>query len=185
MRIISGLYGGRKLQTPKDNAIRPTSDKIRGSIFNMLASRMDLDDTVVLDLFCGTGALGLEALSRGAAACSFIDAAKPSLDLARDNAHCLGVQDQCMFIKADSCTYTFDTGIRADLFFCDPPYREDLIIPTLENLRQTEVLKSGAIGVLESEKVWRFPEMNGFRSIKDKVYGDTVIHLVLYQSGDI
>ncbi len=89
MRIVSGRHGGRRLQVPKNNKIRPTSDKIRGAIFNMLSAREAIDDAHVLDGFCGTGALGLEALSRGAAQALFIDTSKASLSLARENVSAL------------------------------------------------------------------------------------------------
>ena len=99
MRIVSGKYGGRVLKTPRDDAIRPTSDKVRGAMFNALRSRMDFEGVHVLDCFCGTGALGLEALSQGAASCRFVDLNRSSLDLAKDNAAALGVEAE--FILQD------------------------------------------------------------------------------------
>ncbi len=91
MRIVAGQYGGRRLEVPKGRDIRPTSDKVRGAIFNALRSRGAVEEARVLDVFCGTGALGLEALSQGAAHCTFMDKARESLELAKRNAQNLGV----------------------------------------------------------------------------------------------
>ncbi len=91
MRIVAGQYGGRRLEVPKGRDIRPTSDKVRGAIFNALRSRGAVENARVLDAFCGTGALGLEALSQGAAHCTFLDKAKDSLALAKVNAQALGL----------------------------------------------------------------------------------------------
>ena len=111
MRIISGRYKGRVLEAPRGNDIRPTSDKVRGSVFNILRGRGVLDGVSVLDLFCGTGALGLEALSNGARQCVFVDKDRRSLDLARRNADRLGAEG-CAFILQDALCllYTSDAA---------------------------------------------------------------------------
>lgn len=101
MKIVAGKYGGRRLLTPKNRDIRPTSDKVRGAIFNMLASRGALEGAVVLDAFCGTGALGLEALSRGAEHCMFIDKSRTSLALTRENANVFGVGAEASYVSCD------------------------------------------------------------------------------------
>ena len=92
MRIVSGLYGGRKIQAPKGRMVRPTTDKVRGAVFNMLQSRGLVDDAVVLDAFCGTGGMGLEALSRGAHSCTFVDSARDSLVCVKENISSLGAE---------------------------------------------------------------------------------------------
>ena len=180
MRIISGKFGGRPIKTPKDNSIRPTSDKIRGAIFNALGSRADIEDAVVLDLCSGTGALGLEALSRGAERCLFSDVSRVSLALTKENAASFDVLHQCDFVMADACTLKNTTGVRADIFFCDPPYNMDLITPVLENLAEQEFLSTGAIGVLETEKNWHFIPVGGFDVVKERTYGDTKVTLIEY-----
>ena len=91
MRIVSGQYSGRKLEVPKGRDIRPTSDKVRGAVFNALRSRGAVEDEKVLDAFCGSGALGLEALSQGASSCTFVDKSRHSLELAQRNAKALGL----------------------------------------------------------------------------------------------
>ncbi len=177
MRIISGKYGGRRLDVPKGRDIRPTSDKVRGSIFNALISRADIEGAYVMDLYCGTGALGLEALSRGAEHCLFIDKAKESLNLARQNAHDLGTDEKTDFILSDATKLRpRSTGVRAcDLFFCDPPYRMDLITPSLQGLLDGDWLADDAIGVLEAEKGWSINIPPAFEIITEKTYGDTCV----------
>jgi 16S rRNA (guanine966-N2)-methyltransferase len=177
MRIISGKYGGRKLDVPKGRDIRPTSDKVRGSIFNALISRTDIDGAQVMDLFCGTGALGLEALSRGAEQCLFVDKAKDSLNLARQNAHDLGADRQADFILSDATKLRpRGGGVRAcDVFFCDPPYRLELIAPSLQALLDGDWLGDEAIGVLEAEKGWSIDIPPAFDILTEKTYGDTSI----------
>ena len=129
MRITGGLHRSRKLETPKNDAVRPTSDKVRQALFNMLNSRGLVRDAVVLDAFCGTGALGLEALSQGAARAIFIDKAKSSTDLCHQNIETLNVGDQSCVLLQDSAKIKLrPDGIpHVELVFLDPPYRKGLV----------------------------------------------------------
>lgn len=181
MRIVSGIYGGRRLSVPKGRDIRPTSDKVRGAMFNTLGGYVDFDGACVLDIFCGTGALGLEALSRGAERCVFVDKEKLSLDLARENAAALSAESMCDFKIADASKVHMTRARLFDLVFLDPPYAKGLIVPSLDNLAQQGVLNEGAICVLESEKglILECPE--GFEVLKDKAYGDTLVTYLRYK----
>ena len=142
MRIVGGTLRGRRLKTPSNNAIRPTTNRVREAIFNILTHNDPPlpEGAVVLDLFAGTGAFGLEALSRGAMAVTFVDNAASSLRLARDNAQSLGVAGECRFIKADARRLPTADG-PAGLIFADPPYEKGLVRPALE-----AALKGGWIG---------------------------------------
>lgn len=175
MRIISGKYGGRRLNVPNGRDIRPTSDKVRGSIFNALLSRVDLEESTVMDLYCGTGALGLEALSRGAAHCYFVDKAKDSLNLTRQNASNLDEGIQADFILSDAVKLRPRSADMpaVDVFFCDPPYRLDLITPSLQILLDGGWLVEDAVGVLEAEKSWILDVPASFEVLAEKTYGDT------------
>lgn len=183
MRIIAGTYGGRKLESPAGNDVRPTSDKLRGSMFNSLASRMDIEGLHVLDLFCGSGALGLEAISRGAASCLFVDLAKSSLDLAKRNARSLECADRAEFLLKDAAKLgTKPENIpQAALFFCDPPYKKNLIAPCIEALVSGFWLEANAIGVLEMEKGPALSLPKGFELLSEKTYGDTTLTMVQFQ----
>ena len=181
MRLTSGLYKGRKLIEPKGNSIRPTSDKVRQAIFNMLLSRIDINDIVVIDLFCGTGALSFEALSRGAAHAILCDRDRTSLQLAKDNAKQLDASDKCTFIKTDS---TQGLPVRAahercGLVFCDPPYSKDMVAPALRKLHENGDLEDNCIIVVETERQADLIIEN-FTPLSEKVYGDTKITLLDY-----
>ena len=181
MRVVAGLYGGRKLQVPKGRDIRPTSDKVRGAIFNTLGSIIRLDGVRVLDAFCGTGALGIEAISRGAAHCVFVDKARVSLDLARENVSVLGIEGQADFKVGDACKVHFKGGDPFDLVFLDPPYKQDMIVPVLEKLVEEEILSDQAVCVLEAEKNAVLDLPRQFELLKDKQYGDTLVCYARYK----
>lgn len=185
MRIVAGQFGGRRLLVPKGQDIRPTSDKVRGAVFNMLRGYGAVQDAHVLDAFCGTGALGLEALSQGALEVTFVDKSRESLALARQNAEAIGVQEVCAFLNKDAK----DIGIRKegvspfDLVFMDPPYRKSLIPKCLEILVNQDWIRDGAIFVLEAEKEFRYGSFGGFELLKEKIYGDTRVILLRYEKG--
>ena len=180
MRIVAGRYGGRRLQVPGGRDIRPTSDKVRGAIFNTLGGYLDLQDAYVLDVFCGTGALGLEALSRGAEFCGFVDKAKPSLCLTKDNAEMLGVVGACDFTQGDSTKIALKYNKGIDLVFLDPPYGQGLVERALENIAGQDVLRDDALVVVESEKDLSLNVLVDFELLKDKVYGDTLVTYLRY-----
>lgn len=184
MRIISGLYKGHKLQTPDNNAIRPTSDKVRGAIFNTLFQYTDFTDLTVIDGFCGTGALGLEALSRGAAHCLFIDKAKDSLNLTRQNAEKLKApKESAAFLNADiTALKTIKQSAPAQLLFLDPPYNQDLAPKALQALTQLNALAENALCVIETDKnkspIWPAD----FAPLDQRTYGATALHYLRYNA---
>lgn len=177
MRIVAGEFGGRRLQVPKNRDIRPTSDKVRGAIFNALMSKGEIEGACVLDLFCGTGALGLEAMSRGASRCTFIDKARESLGLAKANAQDLGVQAD--FLLKDAAKIS---GLEAfSLVFLDPPYEQELVIPVLNNLDEQQLLETEAVLVVETEKGFSWPGHSSYELLDERLYGDTKIFYLAYK----
>lgn len=184
MRIVAGSYGGRKLLVPKGRDVRPTSDKVRGAIFNMLRGYDAIDDAHVLDAFCGTGALGLEAISQGASSAVFVDKAQSSLALARQNAAALGVQEVCGFLRKDAVSYDWssETQHAFDLIFLDPPYRNDFSIKALENITKFKMIREGSIIVFEVERDFDYAFHAPFSVLSEKIYGDTKVFLVRYDS---
>jgi len=179
MRIIGGTCRGHPLKTPQGQDIRPTTDKVRLAIFNALFSRGAVVDAHVLDGFCGTGALGLEALSQGASSAFFCDVSRVSLSLAQDNARALKL-DKATIFKQEDVT-KIGTRPQAtekfDLVFLDPPYRKNLIEPAITNLKQGDWLNDGAWIVLESEKEWRCPSAFGAIDF-EKSYGETIVRFM-------
>ncbi len=140
MRIIAGHYGGHGLKSPQGHETRPSTERVRESLFSLIDARIYLEGAEVLDLFAGTGALGLEAISRGASLVTFVEEKGHVLDYARQNAEKLGVEDKCIFIQADAVAYLREySGPELDLIMADPPYKldamqelPDLAIPRLD-----------------------------------------------------
>ncbi len=183
MRIIAGKYGGRHLHPPMDNNIRPTADKVRGAIFNALLSRINLENIRVLDLFSGTGALGLEAISRGAAHCTFIDRNQQSLRIGKENAKSLELtEDEYHFLCADAAGLMMNKADPFDLVFLDPPYHKNLILPALDGLHQGNWIKPGVILVAETESDLNIQSHipPAFKIIGSKKYGAVQISYLQY-----
>lgn len=184
MRIIAGTHGGRRLLVPKGRDIRPTSDKIRGAIFNALRSRGAVEDAIVLDGFCGTGALGLEALSQGAASCVFIDKDRTSLELAKENATALGLINRSKFLLKELAKYgqKSENEELFSLVFLDPPYSKDLTPPALTALHEGNRLTNGAIIVVEAEKGFAESIPHTYTPLDERVYGETKVLTLSYKS---
>ena len=149
MRVISGTLKGRRLICPPGRATRPTADRTKESVFNILSGR--LQDRRVLDLFAGTGALGIEALSRGAAFAVFIDQAKAAVDSIQHNIHALELEDRARTIRWNirknlNCLRSIQPF---DLIFIDPPYATDAVNPVLTSLAACGSLCSGTRIVIE------------------------------------
>ncbi len=178
MRIIGGTARGRLLKTPQGQDIRPTSDKVRLAIFNALFSRGGVVGKVIFDAFSGTGALGCEALSQGAAKSIFCDNSKVSLALSKENAALLGLMDRSEFILKDAAKI----GVRppatplVDIAFLDPPYRKGLVIPVLDALKSGNWLADEAMIVIETEADFG-GDAHSFKGygelVFDKIYGET------------
>lgn len=182
MRITGGDYRGRVLQSPKDRTIRPTSDKVRQAVFNILHSRGSVEGAAVLDAFCGTGALGLEALSRGALCCTFMDKNRGSLRLAQDNFAALKITAQHSFVLKDATK----AGPKppeiaaANLVFLDPPYKQDLIGPALASLTGGGWIAADADILVESEQSFDPASLAalGYDIAMTRDYGDTKVTLL-------
>ena len=171
MRIIAGKHRGRAIAGPPDARVRPTADRARQALFDILAHRdPNLVDAVVLDAFCGTGAFGLEALSRGAARAIFIDLDAASLRLARDNAASLGEIASCVFIHRDAL-HPGRPDARADFTFLDPPYRSGLGPAALAALAEAGWLQPRGLAIIESERGEAVAPPSGFAIVDSRGYG--------------
>ena len=135
MRIIAGELKGRRLKSPRTDDVRPTSDKVKEAVFSMLMPWLE-SGIVCMDVFAGSGNLGLEAISRGASKVFFSDVSRESLALCRENAKMCGVTERCVFLTGD-----FRSNIRrvkepVDIFFLDPPYADQIIPQALQAIRR-------------------------------------------------
>jgi len=181
MRIVGGSLKGRALKTLKGHDIRPTSDRARESIFNILTNgkpAVDLAGAYVLDVFAGTGALGLEAISRGATSAMFLDNSGASLALVKDNAAALGVVRQCQTMKLDAGRLGTPPRLLrqpATVAFLDPPYGQGLAAPALLSLSRYGWLGSGAVVVVETESSAPFGPPPGYEVLDARTYGAALI----------
>jgi 16S rRNA (guanine(966)-N(2))-methyltransferase RsmD len=169
MRIISGTARGRRLKEPADYRVRPTTDKVKESIFNIV--QFDIEGRKVLDLFAGSGQLGIEALSRGAGSVTFVDRAPDSLRLVRENLKLSGLGDSARVVAADSIAF-LSGGEKFDLIFLDPPYDTDLLEKSLINVNKFDILKENGIMVWESQREKVLPELTEpYFMLKEYNYG--------------
>jgi 16S rRNA (guanine966-N2)-methyltransferase len=184
MRITGGLSRGRLLAPLKGLAIRPTADKVREAIFNLLGQ--DMTGRRILDLFAGTGILGIEALSRGAKWAFFIDHSRQSIQLIQKNLISCGYESSGHVLKRDLKrglpwkNPLIKEGI--DLAFVDPPYGKDFILPVLQKLSEKEILQPASIVVTETFKTDPVPDTVGqLRLHNTKFYGETKIGIYYYE----
>lgn len=172
MRIIGGKNRGRKLKTPEGMHTRPTLDKVRGAVFNSLFDVSDLD---ILDMFGGSGAMGFEALSRGARKCVIIENNKAAFKIIEENKKNLSYGDAAQLRFADFRS-AFHRGERFDIIFLDPPYHKGLLEEALLFISEKGLKKENGVIVAEtgSDQETALPE-TGLKLIKEKQYGHTKI----------
>jgi 16S rRNA (guanine966-N2)-methyltransferase len=177
MRVVAGKFRGRALATPQHEGLRPTSDRVRESVFNILAhgvADFALEGRRVIDLFAGTGALGIEALSRGAGYCLFVEEAPEARALIRTNIEALGLMGQTRIFRRDATDLGPAGNMDAyDLAFLDPPYGKGLGEKALAILRDGKWLSPGAIVVLEEAKDAAVTLPEGFVELDRRSWGDT------------
>ena len=186
MRIITGSAKGKKLVTLEGEATRPTSERIKEAIFSSI--QFDVENRRVLDLFAGSGQMGLEALSRGAERATFIDASREAIEIVKQNARTTDFFEVSHFLVSDFRNYIRKASGREqfDLVFVDPPYSMECCADTAELLARSELLIPGAIVVLESgeeEIVRDDPRLAGYSFIKSTHYGKKTFVNVLFYEG--
>lgn len=176
VRVVGGEAGGRKLRAPPGEETRPTSDAVREAVFNAVASRMDLDGARVLDLFAGSGALGIEALSRGASDVTFVDRARPAVETIEANLDTTGLKGgRVVAAPVEGWVARLKPRDQWDLVLADPPYLFEGWAELLDGLR-SHVAEEG-MAVLESGTDLDIPR--DWRSVRAKRYGTTVVTLVV------
>jgi 16S rRNA (guanine966-N2)-methyltransferase len=177
VRIVGGEWRGRRLAGPKAEGIRPTSDRLREALFNVLAHAYEdaVEDAVVLDLFAGTGAIGFEALSRGAARAIFVDEGRQAGGLIREGIAALGCGDRARLIPRDATRLGPATEGPATLVFCDPPYRKNLAPAALTAAAGGGWLAPGAL-ILVEEAAGAGPVLPpDFEELERRSYGETAV----------
>ncbi|GGA78268.1 DNA methyltransferase [Brucella endophytica] len=181
MRIVGGKFRGRPLATPSSSAIRPTTDRTRESLFNILAHNYPekLEGGRVLDLFAGTGALGIEAMSRGARACLFVEESVEGRGLLRQNIEAFGLQGQTKIFRRDACNLgAIGTMEPFDLVFADPPYGKGLGEKAFLSAFHGGWLNPDALLVLEEEADAVLALDDRFVIEDERAYGGTIVRLI-------
>ena len=176
MRVISGKARGVALKTPDGQLTRPTADRVKEALFSIL--QFDLPGTTVLDLFGGTGQLGIEAISRGSKYVDFVDQSDNACKLIRENLKRTKFENFASVHRVDYVSYLRNCKKKYDIVLLDPPYAENFIENSLKLITEIDILQSGAIIVTERPmgKELNF-DFNGFARSKDYKYGNTLITL--------
>jgi 16S rRNA (guanine966-N2)-methyltransferase len=175
MRIIAGEFRGRSIESVRDLSVRPTTDRAKQTIFDILSNRIDFEGLEVLDLFAGSGSLGLEAISRGVKSVTFIDKARKSLEVLEKNVAMLGCGPQCSVYQADVFWYLKNINHPYDIVFTDPPYKLENIGILPNAIYDSGVLRNGTYVVMEHsrESVIELDETR-FEILK-KAFGQTTV----------
>ena len=188
LKIITGTAKGKILKTLEGEATRPTSERIKEAVFSSI--QFEVEGRRVLDLFAGSGQMGLEALSRGAEKATFIDLSREAMEIVKQNAKLTGFFDKSHFLVSDWRNYIRKASGREqfDLVFVDPPYAMQCCADAAAYLAKTELIIPGAIVVLESgeeEINLDDPRLNGYRVIKSTHYGKkTFVNILFYEGGE-
>lgn len=167
MRVITGSARGRRLKTPENYDIRPTTDNVKEALFNII--QFDIEGRNVLDLFAGTGQLGIECLSRGAASAVFVDESREAVKIIKENLKNCGLEGRVL--QTDALRFLREGG-SFDIIFVDPPYDAGLYENVLESVNFIDILSDGGIIICESRKERNMPEMKApYRKKREYVYG--------------
>ncbi len=173
MRVTGGIGRGRRLKVPSGSRVRPTSDKVKQALFNILGDRVT--GAAFLDLYAGAGGIGIEALSRGAGRVVFVDSSQSSLAVIKQNIERTGLGERAQVVPAEAKAFLRKTSGSFDIIFLDPPYAEDLR-PLLDLIAGSGMMKPGGVVIAEHFKKQPSPERAGSLTLyREARYGDTVL----------
>ena len=187
MRIISGKYSGRKIITPKGKETRPTTDRFKETLFNIIENslKIDLKEKNILDLFAGSGSLGLEAISRGAKSCVFLDKSSKAIKVIEHNINNLGLSSSdCINIDVSKIRkFKKDVEDKIDIIFSDPPYsKTDINEIAISNLVKNSWIRRNSYLFLETSSRRAIKDIKDFQIIDDRKIGDSLLITYLYSN---
>ena len=185
VRVISGSARGLKLNTPGDDRVRPTTDRVKESMFNIIQDWVY--DSQVLDLFAGSGALGIEALSRGASQAVFCDNSLDSIKIIKSNIEKARVVDRSQIVSGDfkRCLRDMEAKNQSfDMIFVDPPYYKGLFEEVLDTIRSCKILKKDGIVIVEHDAKKPIGQVEGLEVYKEKKYGITMLTFYCLEDDD-
>lgn len=181
MRIITGSEKGRKLMTRKGGNVRPTQDRVREAIFNMLGAAVV--DCTGLDLFAGFGGLGLEALSRGADCFTFVEKDRRNCGIIKKNIELCGFTDKAILKCSDVEQYLQSTNQKYDLIFMDPPYQKGYTQQSISLLLENGIMAGDCLVVSEVGSREEAPVYSKMEMVRNKEYGDTAVYIYYFKGG--
>lgn len=177
MRIISGTYKGRFINVPQSKLIRPTSDRVRETLFNLLNNKIDFEGIKVLEVYAGSGSLGLECLSRGVAFVTFVEKYSQIIKNLLGNINSLNAQSNCTVIKSDALVFSTQMSQQSfDLILADPPYNNDDIYEIIDNFKVNNFLTKNGRMIIERSSYTKGNDMTNFQVEPFKVIGDTYLY---------
>ncbi|MBA4251119.1 MAG: 16S rRNA (guanine(966)-N(2))-methyltransferase RsmD [Chlorobiaceae bacterium] len=176
LRIISGEFKGRYIKSPDSKLTRPTTERVRETIFNLLQTRLDLDGINVLDIYAGSGSFGFEALSRGAALVHFIEKNFAIYKNLEENIHSLEVNDRAKIFKVEAAKFPFIAPVKYDLIFADPPFFAYDIYRVVENIYEKKILSDEGILLIERSIQTLAKDVENFKLEPFKRIGDACIY---------
>lgn len=187
MRVVAGKFGSRTLKGPRGQALRPTSDRLRETLFNILGAAVE--DSVFVDAYAGTGAVGIEALSRGAKRAVFIEKHRAAVALIRKNLAVLGIEQDAEVLPVDAIkglAWLANEGVRADFVFADPPYRDAAeYARMLEFLGKSPLLVPGSRAIFEHDRRQKLKERAGnLLRIRTVEQGDAVLSIYEWKESE-
>jgi len=180
MRIITGEFKGRKLKVPKGLDIRPAADRVKETIFNILVNKINFLGINVLDLFAGTGSLGIEAISRGAKRVKFVDLSKEALLIIKNNISELNCAEKCDLIKDDGLNYLKKCEEAFDLIFADPPYSYKFTDQIPQIIFEKALLKKNGYLLIEHSYRYNFSKIENCITTFKRKFGNTLITFFSY-----
>ena len=175
MRVITGLYKGRILKTVKDLSVRPATDRVKQTVFNMLANRIELRGAIVLDLFAGSGSLGIEALSRGAAHVTFVESDEQAVRYIEENVRALGCEALTEIDETDAMYYLLHVRPSFDLIFADPPYAFERTNEIPGIVFTQKLLKPHGYLLIEHAPTVHFASTHEYYAGPEKKFGRTLV----------
>lgn len=177
MRIISGEFKGRLINVPKSDLIRPTTDRVRETLFNLLNNIIDFTDIKVLDVYAGSGSLGLECISRGAALVDFVEKNFVIQKNLQENINSLNVEDRCTIYKMEAVRFSsLPKKKEYDLILADPPFFKDDVYTVVKNLLANNYLTKDGFIIIERSKQTRKKDIENFNIEPFKIIGDTCLY---------
>ena len=176
MRVISGLKRGTNLFSPVTDKTRPTTDRVRENIFNLI--RFYLPDSNILDLFAGSGAMGIEALSQGGKKCVFVDSDKEAYNIINKNITKTRFEDKAEVYKMPFDNYLNNSKEKFDVIFLDPPYHKGLVFEAINLIIKNNLCNDNCIVVIESDSSEEIVIPEGFELLREKVYGRVKVTVI-------